>query len=148
MKWAEMTPEQRNVPVAEKVMGENPDVPCTGRFISADYVGSGRQICISCGAKYKYPGPMLHNPLPPPHYSESMDAAWLIVKHLDDSLEVNKAGKLHSLQFLSSIATSYDAYSDHYSSDEAIFSLSDLAALTPEKICIAALRAKGIEVEP
>jgi hypothetical protein len=172
MKWSELSPEQRNALVAESVMGiqrSDADPLCQvympGREMLVSPVLSEengyrefKASCMRCGWSTtlhihphnadKSPLEMMtrHSPAIP-HYSESMDAAWQIVKHLDDSLEVNKTGKLCCWQFLGDIATSYDAYSDHYGSDEAIFSLGDLAALTPEKICIAALRACGIEVE-
>lgn len=152
MKWAEMSERKRDVLVHEKVMGKQIE-QCT----APQYGAMGRQEivvrCEACG--YEFPssevtgageyGPDAYarndqHDEPIPRYTTSMDDAWVILSQMDRQ-------EKHPAVFLRSIATSYDEYSDHYGGDEAIFALGDLASLTPERICIAALLEAGIHLE-
>ena len=146
--WKALTPEQRNRLVAEKVMGwteQQCDLDAHPEMELTIY-SDGSACCPRCEV-YDHIGNLEHGSIPPPPYSTSMDAVWEIVKHFDECLERDeRTYTLFSESFLSGIATSYDKYSDHYCSDEAIFSLSDLAEFTPEKICLAALRAVEVDI--
>lgn len=148
IQWSEMTPGERNRVIATKIMGIT-DFHCDGKFslVRNREMLSRRSvyICSKCQMVLKTTNRGLErHGLPEPHmilvprYTESMDAAWEVVKRVSTAP--------YDWKFLSWIATNYDVCSKH--ADEATSRLSDLAALTPEKICLAALRACGVEVKP
>ena len=131
------TPEQINVLIAEKI-GWTPE-PCPGRFVTADYVGSGRQLFITCGAKYTYPGPMVHDPLPPPHYSTDMSAAWDALKHAVLGFPDHLADRSKLINALFLRTEEHDEINVYYT-------LGVMCAWTPENICKSILKAYGVEV--
>lgn len=153
MKWSDLNTRERDILIHEKVM--HLPVTCEGEIVPL--AGGPCFECAICHATFSVSEAMKLDERAPhafaniPHYSTSMDAAWSVIKHIDEHL-MGIISPKHTLYrqaeyFLSEIATSHDLWSDHFGSDEAIFSLSDLAELTPEKICLAALKSVGEDIE-
>lgn len=81
--WKALTPEQRDRCVAEKVMGWTEqlcDLDAHDGMELAIY-DSGDAYCPRCHA-YGYIDDLEHGIIPPPRYTQSMDAAWLIVEKM------------------------------------------------------------------
>lgn len=86
MKWNEMNPEDRNVLVHQLVMGKTVEA-CDSRNRQATVMR-----CETCGYEWgerdidlQGYGPMAmcdRHDIPIPRYSESMDAAWLVIEHI------------------------------------------------------------------
>lgn len=153
MKWAEMSKEERNLLIHEKVMGGQAHCPNSYPTITFN----GYQIlewrCQQCGQTGR--GGAVHDPttggylvahsipnIPP--YTTDMNAAWLIIQKMPtrhheqaefldepfarftDELLPNRAGE---------IWTAYNCMA------------TEVAHWTAEKICMAALKACGVEIE-
>ena len=147
VKWSEVTPEERNKLVHEKVMELPLSMPCTGAITwKRDPFNNrerGHWIC-ECGY-YGVTDDTLHFGLSSiPAYSTSMAAAWLVVRRMNEPDVI--AGE-----------TRFDAYANFIDALEKLvgshlfFDLfhcdEDGDHLTPERICLAGLKAVGIEVE-
>lgn len=80
-KWTEMTPDQRDMLVAEKVMGWKP-VECNIDTTDAELTiyDDGEAWCPVC-KKREHINSFDHGIIPPLPYSRSMGAAWKLVAH-------------------------------------------------------------------
>jgi hypothetical protein len=156
MKWAEMSAEERDRLVHEKVMGLRVE-PCA----TAQYYGDKQQIVVRCeGCGYEFEesnitsygehGPdayalqPMHN-IPVPHYSASMDAAMLIVKRINEPGKPDASGARYRryglfVDALEKIVGS-NMFFDLFYYYEGDFHL------TADRICLASLEACGVEVE-
>lgn len=82
MTWEEMTPEQQNTSIAEKVMGWQPK-PCDLEETDGELTiyDNGDACCPRCSA-YEHISSLKHGMIPPPHYNTSMDAAWQVLQKM------------------------------------------------------------------
>lgn len=140
MKWAEMSTEERNALIHEKVMdGRQVQCPNQKPLITYD----GYQIlewkCSQCGqtgrggAIYdrKNGGYIIEHTMPNvPPYTTSMNAAWLVIKHIAESAGWQEVRPTFIFRLKLS----------------GVDLLDDLVKLTPDRICFAALKACGVEI--
>ncbi|SRR6266700_3485660 len=150
IKWQELTAEQRDRLVHEKVMKQSVDTgECEHRY------GTFEVTCPSCRSSWEEYSPNrshLHGK-GIPHYTQSLDAAWQVVEKINaGNFTLERVVNSPIDQQISSTP-----YSDKHHFYEAAFYLGENwqkttqtyhnQANTPhEAICIAALRASGIEV--
>jgi len=129
IKWSALTPEQRDALVAEKVMGWKPGQICTGLF-------SDNYHCDRCGATS-----LSHedHPAVPLPYTTSMDAAWAVWGKMKED------AKWHRFCFeLDEVLTQHK----YRREDRTYITWFEqfLSALNGDAICLAALRAAGVEI--
>jgi len=154
MKWSEMSTEERDRLVYEKVMG-NPAI-CTGKLIvdkkdtpsrAGGIAWSHYQaVCTNCEFERGYMDsntiPERHAPMEDiPHYSTDMNAAWQIVE----------AGKFHSVElecYLPDITEPalYRCFILVVAEGQPYKQYASKTA--QEAICLASLKARGVRVEP
>jgi Phage ABA sandwich domain len=137
VKWSELTSEQRDRLVAEKVMGWT-EQTCEGTSLDM-LEGPGEWQCSICGFQARYSDPIEHIALPP-RYSTDMNVTWQIVEKMVTrqsyhDIDYEWSGPLFGCPCW------YVKINDggHYS-----WIMADTAQ---DAICIASLRAVGIEVE-
>ena len=157
--WENLTAEEKNKLIHEKVMGHASYVPCYGAVINTKqrYTNSSGASewyiwkCDACGKEYisheeNYP---LSNRLPHheyfaekpeiPKYSQSMDAAWLVLQKIAARFDENE-------KYLDEIFYQFqhelldDSGGEIWTSYEL---MARMAKWTPSTICIAALKAVG-----
>ena len=131
MTWTEMTPEERNRLVAEKVMGWQPK-PCDDD--DTMLYDAGEMCCRNCGV-YEHINSFEHGEPLPPRYTQSMDAAWPIFQAMVQSEQYSHAFRQALVAVLGLKVK-----------EPATFSLAWIARLTPEKICKAALESCGVHI--
>lgn len=131
MKWAEMTPRQRDQFVAERVMGWDRNAPCPGRFVPKDPEPDGL-YCPTCQAEIAWGDKWDHDTPIPPAYTTDMSAAWSVLASFPDaSVEVHA----HLGRYRCAIqSASQHGYAERMQSP-------------CEAICLAALRAVGVSIE-
>jgi len=117
-KWSEMTPEERNALVAEKVFGRKIDRSMTW----------GNRWFLKRNDVPKQSG--LTESIPP--YTQSMDAAWLVIQRMAEQ----EFAELHS-PFAYRLGVTFATQEGF---DTFSVNLEQLASWTPEKICLAALQ--------
>lgn len=122
INWKDLTTEQKDRLIAEKIMGWEPQ-ECDGS-ISWDH---GIWRCLECGKDGTRHEETTHN-TPTPHYTTSLDDAWMLIEHIIDQLS-DATVKLAQ-----------------WEEREMCFWCMRKDELCNE-ICIAALRAVGIEVQ-
>ena len=128
IKWSELTPEQKDRIIAEKVMNWQ-EKQCDGEHGEV----SGGWFCTKCGREGNWGEDFYHAELPP-RYTTSLDAAWLGVERVTQAPQSQE----EALQFRSTRFMFW-------------FEQSNLWTHTREEaanaLCVAALRACGVEVE-
>lgn len=146
MKWTEMTSEQKNALIHEKVMGVS--LTCHATLDIKRGQGFYFWNCFECGYFSTGKDSPITNDHPRqmdiPPYTTDMNAAWLIIQKMStrhheqsefldepfarftDELLPNRAGE---------IWTAYNCMA------------TEVAHWTAEKICMAALKACGVEIE-
>jgi ABA sandwich protein len=137
IKWAELTTEQRNVLVHEKVMGKDPQERCPGtpeRTDIADW------YCAACHQNWLEKPPAVHTVVIP-SYTTNMDAAWQVLTHMCHEPEWTE-----QMMLFINYLDDGEVVDRNVTRSEPIFTLTRLAALTPEAICVAALKACGVDV--
>jgi|SRR5579859_7938786 len=130
IKWAALLPDQRDALVHEKVMGHKERAIC--RSEQRYGYDDGDWECGECGATGQWNNAMVGDHYQPiPHYTQSLDAAWLVMEHFDELvLVVHVKPRWHCT-----------LHKDEAPSGNATMK-------TPqEAICVAALRAAGITVD-
>ena len=135
IKWSEMTPDQRDALVHLKVMSNI----CTGKAgkhqrIYADGTPpTSWWYCSGCAKRWPE-DPGEHSADIPPHYTTDMNAAWLVV----EKFKQDGRGGYEFIQWQYHLGNLYGrpSYRD------------TLYDLNPEGVCIAGLRAVGVEIEP
>jgi Phage ABA sandwich domain len=132
--WKALTPEQRNRLIATKVMDwtEQPcDLDAHPEMELAIY-SDGFACCPRCGV-YDHIGSLEHDIIPPPPYSTSMDAAWLIVEKRKGAVldATYKHDRLLCRATFCTVEAVHEAY----------------GVTMQEAVCIAALHAVGVEVK-
>lgn len=153
IKWSELTRKQRDRLIGEKVMGDTytcnvvPDFTTHQNPSRAGGIAFTHTtwLCPACGATGYYGKESLvahEKPSPIPGYSASLDAAWLVVRKMNVPVEGKFDRYARFIDALESIVGS-DLFFDLFYCDSA----SDDQHLTAERICIAALRAVGVQVE-
>jgi hypothetical protein len=152
MKWAELTPAERDALIAEKVMGVT-DFRCTGTL---SYDGDNTlyrhryYVCQQCKTRLtiteyyleKCALPTEHTK-PIPAYSESMDAAMLVVREMNRSEDGTCERYDNFVNAFTSIVGS-DMFFDLFYCDPD----PTQDHLTPARICLAGLRTVGVEDKP
>jgi len=142
MKWSEMSTEERNRLVAEKVMGTLQCLDKRAWQKGPVQVAQGWQ-CLSCGAWGTGMAPGQHDKPDEmiPHYTTDINAAWQIVE----------AGKFHSVEL--------ECYLPK-NTEQALYRCFILVVAegqpykqyasktAQEAICLASLKACGVRVEP
>lgn len=154
MKWADLSPKQRNALVAKKVMGWNPAAPCGGHFEPLDPSPDGL-YCRKCGAEIGWGDEQEHDEGRPEPYSEDIGVAWKIVEKMlarQEEEHYSNGFEWQGPQFKPS---------HHYLTNEGyplgttcwyVYLCVDhrcrfVCAATPqEAVCLAALKAVGVEV--
>jgi hypothetical protein len=148
MNWEAMTPEEKNELVYSKVMGQSLEVPCTAeeddindiRRPEDRYQDRGWWICDVCGYIGHGDDYSHMRQLKIPNYTQSMDAAWLVVEHF-------KGATLYALMpsdtdpRMPDMRYDVRLYTDEHNSYGASEKTMPLA------ICKAALQASGVEVK-
>jgi len=128
IKWSELTPKQRDEEIHEKVMGH------TRHTVRHEVPSRAGGIAfISSYTTWQTGGQET------PRYSQCMDSAWLVVEKMkepdaDPGWEGNRSR--------------FADFSDElvpFAESSSLFDV--LWCITPEAICIAALRACGFQVE-
>jgi hypothetical protein len=139
-----MAKEQRDQLVHERVMGHSPNEPCTGEFAPNPHDNQETLYCPKCGACIFWEESKKHKPLSPPAYTSDMNAAWDVVRMVNNpnnpEVHPNYQTYRQFINHLQEIVGS-DLFFDLFYCDHK----GDY--LTPERICIAALKACGVEVE-
>lgn len=139
MKWAELNERERDVLIHEKVMGKTePEIcefdPRMTVMTSGSEPDSFDWRCYKCGAygKVTRDGYYQHQKAIP-HYTISMDAAWQVV----EKFKQEGRGGYFFIQWQYYLGKLYErpSYRD------------TLFDLNPDGVCLAALRAVGIDVE-
>lgn len=139
MKWSEMTPEQRDKLVHEKVMGVDPAVSCSGTFVPNPHDGCETLYCPKCDAGVFFGDSKTHKQPLVPAYTTDMNAALQIIE-LDRFSNVRFERTWRNehippeLYYLCSIVTHGDLYYCN-------------AATAQDAVCLAALYACGIEIK-
>ena len=138
MNWEAMTPEQRDILVHTEIMQRTQE-PCQAGQLDP-FMGS-YWLC-SCGWVsdfYIGEGSTEHT-IPVPRYTQSMDAAWLVVEHF-------KGATLHVLL---PCVTYYKAPDMRYSvklyKDSEYNGYETTEKSMPLAICKAALQGVGVDV--
>jgi hypothetical protein len=152
IQWATLTPERRNCLVHEKVMGKS--IKCSGHPITIVHRSPSRTQgehfeyatwhCETCGKGASQIAPEEHDaPGEIPNYSESLDAAWQLVRRVNNPNNPafpdyqDYANFIECLEELVGSNLFFDLFYCDAEGDH----------LNPERICIAALRAVGCEVQ-
>lgn len=144
MKWTELSEQERDVLVASKVMRWQPK-PCDLEETDEELTlyGSGDVCCPRCGA-YGHINAFEHGTIPPPHYTTSMDVAWQVLqKVLDDSKGYAQMTLYHTGGYLALRIHMQDGDKDRFL--PPVHVEDEMSA--PKILCIAALRAVGVEIE-
>ncbi len=142
MNWEEMTPEQKDALVAEKVMEWRPTL-CEATekdiFYAAESAEKVRIHCSKCGYQDRegiiYRGKIywVHS-VPQPRYTQGMDAAWLVVEKMSEIPTKPWIGELPP-----------NTWFMHYFEKASLWACS--AEEAAEEICKAALQALGVDVK-
>lgn len=150
MKWAELNRRERDVLIHEKVMGKTePEIcefdPSMTVMTSGSEPDSFDWHCYKCGAhgKVTRDGYYQHQKAIP-HYTTSMDDVWQVVRHMNKPLEEFEETRFDRYQaFIDALQklVGSDMFFDLFYCDK------DCDHLTPERICIAALRAVSVDAE-
>lgn len=133
MKWSDMTEEGRDRLVAEKVMGVSIG-KCAGTAYYTGRIGMDEWYCETCKIFYDDIEEGGKHDAPIPSYSTDMNDAWKIMglekfSHASITRSVMRKG-----QWLCSLnrGLPHEAY----------------ASIAQEAVCIAALSACGVDIEP
>ena len=140
IQWSALTPDQQDRIIAEKIMG----VPaiCSGA-LHQDSRNSGFWTCDTCAAFGHTAPPASHAPeVDIPAYSADLDAAMLVVRKMNEPHDGKFDRYARFIAELEKIVGS-DMFFDLFYCDPA----SDDQHLTAERLCVAALRAVGVEVQ-
>jgi len=140
VQWSTLTAEQKNQLVATKVMGL--DLHCTGRLTygATDILFQQQvSVCLDCNALVTT---KRGQQLPAQHtrsvanYSQSLDTAWLVVRQMNEDGH-QYARFIDALEAIVGSEMFFDLfYCDQHDQH-----------LTADRICVAALRAVGVEVQ-
>ncbi len=136
IKWSALTPEQRDALLAEKVMGLKIE-----HWTDETYKDADPAYCYVKGyVVINEPGSISHWS-PVPRFSQSMDDAWLVIKHLDEELD-----GYHLILFMDEMKKLVidEVVSNDW--DEDGITLKGLANLTPDKLCRSALVARDMRI--
>lgn len=136
IRWQQLTPEQRNALIAEKVMRWQ-GKPCDGEWAEL----SGGWFCTKCGYDGNWGDGFAHTELPP-RYTQSMDAVWPV---LLSAAYHTPSEKSSSLQKLAHELFNCGMIDDLHDLNP-YWVLGLMQGWTPEFLCIACLRACGYEV--
>lgn len=145
--WASMTPEERDLLIAEKVTGWTPPL-CREVLNSVgephdtwSHLFGGRLCCAWCGYEAAPDAFDVDHVVDdscistdPPHYSQAMNAAWLVVEHITQPPN----SRVAALQMANTRFA-------HWFDGAHLWSES--AQEASQAICVAALRSLGCEVE-
>lgn len=123
MNWAEMTPFQRDALVGEKIFGHR----------SVNWSG----LMVILKGELPLGGAL-------PKYTTSMDAAWLVMQHL--ASQINPENIYDYEPFIRFTNALFSTENEELYTKYA-FMAGDIAKWTPDRICLAALRAVGVEIE-
>lgn len=152
IKWNELTPEHRNLLVAQTVFNYQP-VMCDVEGRDERYVqvyDSGETYCRKChgrgniGYTDGHPLAFEHQIVPPKLYTTDMNAAWEIVKQMNQDAIYSR--RIQFWQFVQLVLSSR-LNTNGLMVKGTIAAYPDLLwFLTAEDICIAALKKCGVEV--
>jgi hypothetical protein len=136
IKWKALTDEERSQLVAEKIMGWTPESRCHITQDEREIIwGDDLARCKRCGHINWDDRMQTHTTAVLP-YTTSLDAAWKVAEQMSTRTE----GYPHpAVLFLLDLR------------DQMEWRHRDIAwiftQLTPEKVCVTALRAIGVEIE-
>lgn len=133
MNYTDMSPQQRNRLIAERVMDwHDMSCPSDEHEVYADYYWQCR-----CGWIGPISEPLAHT-IPVPRYHEDMAAAWTIIQHIAALPDTPFATVRKKRQFLRMLGLGLCDNPSYFAA-----TIQQLAALTPETICTAALYVFG-----
>ncbi len=129
-----MTPEEINQLVAEKIMGWTPK-PCDLEETQQEWTvyDDGYCWCPRCKVR-EHISTFEHGIIPPPRYSTDMNAAWLVLQHIDEEWDELIPPFAYNLGVTFATSDGFDTFT---------LSFGQLVRLTPEKICKAVLKTIG-----
>jgi hypothetical protein len=139
MKWSEMTSIQRDALIAEKIMGIDPAMPCSGTFVPNPHDGHETLYCPKCDAGIFFGDSKTHKQPLVPRYTTDMNAALQIIE-LDRFSNVSIERQWRNehippeLRYLCRIVIDGDLYYCN-------------AATAQEAVCLAAWCACEMKVE-
>jgi hypothetical protein len=140
MKWSELAEEERDRLVHEKVIGASIG-KCAGTAYYTGRIGEDEWYCEECKKYYYDIEDGGKHDAPIPHYSTDMNAAWQIVREMNKPEFGSYDRYARFIDELEKIVGSelfFDLFYCHPEGDH----------LNPDRICIAALKACGVEIEP
>lgn len=144
VKWADLTPRERDALVAEKVMGL---VPCTEwqllhhGGLSGPAYGLMAGSCTLHGGHPDQPSRCMPEALYPRPYTTDIATAWEVVEKLDCNFDLH-----HYPRDTDQETFEVDGPPKTWCAVSVIRYAEAWGDTAPEAICIAALRAVGVEV--
>lgn len=129
INWQELSPEQRNRLVAEKVMGWK-SKNCNGE-IGEKSISSDGWYCLKCGYSGYWGDDQEHEQVPL-HYTTDMNVAMEVIHHFTVPIAIWK-GHDFTCKFLGVFADEKPSYG--------------ISKNLAEAICKAALRSVGVDIE-
>ena len=159
LRWSEMSPEQRDALIHEKVMGKRLICGGTIEFSEHDVPNRAGGVaftmtiwtCQRCGEVGAGKPPECHEKLVPlPHYTTDMNAAWQVLQH---ALDQGRGYASMTLYHRHAGEQDKDGYLeiDMHLQDEYQYlppvHVEDHRLSGAEVICLAALRAVGVTIE-
>lgn len=150
IKWSEMTPDQRDRLVHERVMGHSPDEECSGIFWATTDTQTGERgsQCSGCGMYYPVDDTIeyyKHQQPNAPSYTTDMNAALsLVARMYQEHRDKFWLALMHLITPKNNppdYINSYMSYVDFY----ALFRGN--LEITAQTFCIAALQTCGVEIE-
>lgn len=128
--------QKLNVLIHEKVMGLSV-APCKDGEINIRYGGYWECSCgwMSPETIDHYNGPFVAHNRPVPAYSTDMDAALSVLKHV---AQVDVASDKEEL--------TYELFGHTWGDLSTFQAIDTVCAWTPEQVCLACLKAVGVEV--
>lgn len=153
VKWSEMTPEERDRLVHVEVIGK--PLICPGQAVT-EWVKSPSRIqgeyfeyatwkCETCGRAESCIAPESHEvPGEIPLYTQDLNAAWLVVEKVCRHSLFASFKVEYTPDKLKVVLTHRDVHDRSLSMSDSLTVETSLA----ETICLVALLAAGVEVEP
>ncbi len=140
MNWETMTPEQRDTLIHTEIMKRTQE-PCHDGQLDP-YMGGYWQCSCGWVSDFFIGNGTTDHTIPIPRYTQSMDAAWLVVRMMNNS----DSPTFHSYQGYANFIDALEKIVGSNLFFDLFYCDKDGDHLTPERICKAALQAKGVEI--
>ena len=140
IKWAELTPQQRDTLVAEKIMGWRA-TPCDGEQ-GEQPISSDGWFCLKCGYDGNWGDSFEHMELPP-RYTTRLDAIKQLRQRMAERFPLLN---LHLIAF--TYHRCYAAFAEEYPYENWEWAEGNGEHCMEEAICKAALKVCKWKVQP